>query len=498
MIVKRFSDRRANSRTLSLLAVSLFVGATFLEPFYSGGVAAAASPPSSPSITCALPPSRVDGIGAIQWAANATTASACADRSASEPVNTSPPTPPYRGSPPQTFHGGVVAGTTTPGELTVTPVYWVPAGGAYSIGAGYKTLNNQFVVDAAAASGKNTNVFAAMKQYTNAASANLKYLLHAGTPITDTNPFPTNGCTPDSGAIWSDSTPYSKCITNSQLLSEASAFTTAHGLPNSDLAHLYLFFLPKGVETCFTSTNGAGGGACSINYSRPGFCAYHAFAAPPLVASMNYAVVDSPSGYTCSSDGGSNTGGNQTPNSNIHADTEISIASHEIIETVTDPRGTAWFDGAGNEISDDCAYVFGDSNSFQGSAGARYNQTINGHHYFIQTEFSNQDFQANSSVSCIQSEDYVVIAPATGAAGAPVTASGGGFLVGESVKVKYKTGLASPPSVVLCTATAVANGSFSCSGHIPSGASAGAAGAHKIVAKGGTSLRKSTTTFTRT
>jgi Phosphate-induced protein 1 conserved region len=473
--------------------VSLFVGATMLEPLYSRGVAAASSPNSS----CDLQPSRVGDIGGIQWGARVGNAAACAGRSAPGPINLTPPSPPFRGSPPLTFHGGVVTGTTTPGELTVTPVYWVPTGGPYGIPTGYKTLINQFIADAAAASGKNTNVFATVQQYTNAGSTNLKYLLHTGTPITDTNAFPANGCTPDAGAIYSDSTAYSKCITNSQLLSEASAFTTAHGLPNSDLAHLYVFFLPKGVETCFSSTNGAGGGTCSINYSRPGFCGYHAFAAPPLVADMNFAVVDSPSGWTCSSDAGSNTGGNQTPNGSIDADSEISITSHEINETITDPKGTAWYEGAHNEIGDDCAYIFGDSNSFQGPAGARYNQTINTHHYFIQTELSNQDFQANSSVSCIQGEDYVVIAPTTGAPGAAVTASGGGYLVGESVKVKYKTGLTSPPAVVLCTATAVADGSFSCSGHIPSGAGAGPAGAHKIVAKGGTSLRKASTTFTR-
>src|SRR6185437_4798848 len=154
------------------------------------------------------------------------------------------------------------------------------------------------------------------------------------TPINDTRAYPTSGCTPDSGAIWSDGTPYSVCITNSQLLHEASVFTTAKGLPNTDLAHLYMYFLPKGVETCFTSSNGVHGGSCSINVTG-GFCGYHAFGAPPLVANMNYAAVDSPTGWTCSFDAGSNTGGNETPNSNIDADTEISVTSHEINETIT-------------------------------------------------------------------------------------------------------------------------------------------------------------------
>ena len=285
----------------------------------------------------------------------------------------------------------------------MTPVYWIPSG--KSIPANYRQLINQFISDVANDSGTTTNVFSSVMEYTNRNSVALRYLIHAGTPITDTNPFPTGGCTPDVGSIWSDGTAYSACITNAQLLTEASAFTTAQGLPR-DMAHLYMYFLPKGLETCFGSANGAGGGVCSLNAGNPssGFCGYHAFEAPPLVANMNYAFVDAQTGYTCSSDGGSNTGGNQSPNANIDADTEISVTSHEIIEAMTDPEGTGWYDRSGNEIADDCGYIYGDSASFQGSAGARYNQVINGHQYFIQLELSNANFAVNSSQACIQHE----------------------------------------------------------------------------------------------
>ena len=407
-----------------------------------------------------------------------------------------PPSPPYRGSPPLTFHGGKTAGTSgTPGELTVTPVYWLPSG--FTVPASYRTLINQFIADSAAASGANTNVFSVLTQYTTAGGSHLQYKIHTGTPITDTTAFPANGCTPDSGQIYNTGTGYSRCITNAQLLNEAKNFTTAHALPNKDLAHLYMYFLPKGIETCFTSVNGAHGGSCSIN-ANGGFCGYHAFSAPPLVADMNYAVVDSPLGWTCSSDAGSNTGGNQTPNSNIDADSEISIASHEVNETITDPEGTAWYDGVGNENGDDCAYVFGDSASFQGPAGAEFNETINGHHYFIQTEFSNNDFAKNSNFACAQGEEFVQIAPSSGPANSAVTASGGGYASGETVKVTYGTGLASPKSVAVCQTTATGAGTFSCSGHIPAAPSAGGAGSHKITAKGVTSHRSATAVFTLT
>ncbi len=359
--------------------------------------------------------------------------------------------------------------------------------------AQYQSLINRFITDSATDSGKTTNVFAAIPQYTNG-SVHLHYLLHAGTPITDTDPFPAGGCTPDSGAIWSDGHGYSQCITNAQLLSEAASFATAHGLPTSDLAHLYVFYLPEGVETCFTSTNGAGGGACSIN-AASGFCGYHAFAAPPLVADMNYAVVDSPTGWTCSSDAGSNTGGNQTPNSNIAADTEISVTSHEVSETVTDPEGTAWWDGVGNEIGDDCAYIYGDSQSFQGTSGALYDQQINGHRYFIQEELSNQDFHTNSTYACIQSEDTVKISPTSGTPSAAVALSASGFASLETVTVRYRTGLSSPSSVVLCTVKTSKLGTFKCSASIPASAQAGAIGSHTITATGSTTRRAPATTF---
>ena len=498
-MARYLSRRRLVSASFATLGASILLGATVAAPSSMMASAAAATQSTSPGTSCSTPApsSRAgggrSGIGGIQWGRQRGSGAACGGQAPTSPAT--PPSPAWHGSPPLAFHGGPVTGTTTPGELTVTPVYWVPAG--FSLPATYQSTINTFMADAAADSGKTTNVFSALTQYTNSAGAHINYVLHAGTPITDTTAFPANGCTPDSGLIWPDGTKYSNCITNGQLLREASSFTTARSLPNTDLAHLYMYFLPEGVETCFTSANGAGGGSCSIN-AHGGFCAYHAFGAPPLVADMNYAVVDSPLGWTCASDGGSNTGGNQSPHANIDADSEISIASHEIAETITDPTGSAWWDMKGNEVGDDCGYVYGDSLSFQGTFGSEFNQTINGHHYFIQEEFSNQDFALVKSLACLQQEESVRVTPTTGTTGAAITVSGGGFASGEAVKVSYKTGLATPPSVTLCTTTSTGTGAFSCSASIPSGTSAGATGAHKIVAKGTTSLRKAKVTFTRT
>ena len=105
-------------------------------------------------------------------------------------------------------------------------------------------------------------------------------------------------------------------------------------------------------------------------------------------------------GFTCGSDARSAFGVVQTPNGDADADTEVSPTSHEIMEAITDPFGTGWWDPLGNENGDECSYVFGTP---QGTAGQFYNQVINGDHFLTQEEFSNQDF-FNTGLGCLQSE----------------------------------------------------------------------------------------------
>jgi DNA-binding beta-propeller fold protein YncE len=103
------------------------------------------------------------------------------------------------------------------------------------------------------------------------------------------------------------------------------------------------------------------------------------------------------------------------------------------------------------------------------------------------------------------SDTVLVIVPATVNAaptaarpGKPITVYGQGFNPGESVKITYQTGLASPKSVTICTATAGSDTSYTCSGKVPTSATAGANGGHKLTAKGLTSGIKVKTTFTLT
>ena len=47
------------------------------------------------------------------------------------------------------------------------------------------------------------------------------------------------------------------------------------------------------------------------------------------------------------------------PNGNAAADAMISVIAHELAEAATDPLLNAWFDSAGYENADKCAWDFG-------------------------------------------------------------------------------------------------------------------------------------------
>jgi hypothetical protein len=81
-----------------------------------------------------------------------------------------------------------------------------------------------------------------------------------------------------------------------------------------------------------------------------------------------------------------------SPNGNFGADAMVSVIAHELIETVTDPTGTAWWDSKrrsstyGEEDADMCAWNFGPVSST--SSGAKYNYTSSsGSLYLLQQEW---------------------------------------------------------------------------------------------------------------
>jgi hypothetical protein len=263
------------------------------------------------------------------------------------------PTPPPAAN--LTYHGGRVQHTNT-----THAIYWVPSG--YSVQSGYKSVINTFFKNVAAASGATSNVYFSDTQYSDTTLGNILYSSKFAGALTDTDAFPSSGCVDVYTSV---------CLTDAQLQTEIAKFVKAKGLPTG-LNHEYFLFTPKKVGSCTDATSTE----CSFTY----YCAYHSnfvnsAGQEILYANMPYAAIDS-----------SNCGSGESPNHN-DADSTLNVTSHEHNETITDPYGTAWYDSSGNENGDKCAWNFG--TPLGGSAGAEYNQVINGGHYYLQQEWSN-------------------------------------------------------------------------------------------------------------
>lgn len=268
-----------------------------------------------------------------------------------------------QGLPPLLYHGGPVMRN----DVNYT-IFWKPAklqDGSTVTGGGtaYQSLINRWFADAG-----QTGVFATTKQY-GASQGSFPTTTSFGASYIDTTPFPVGHCTTaDTGA---------NCITDADIRAEVKKIATAHGFGNSNGRVLYVY-TPQNEGSCFDSF-------CSSQSYRD-YCAYHS----PIVSGNNailYTSMPFPTVRT-----GNNCyyppGGPQTfPNGNVNADAVISVTSHEQFESITDPLvnfRSAWYDAAGFENGDECAWQFG-PNVYAGGGDV----IGNGHVYEVQQEYSN-------------------------------------------------------------------------------------------------------------
>jgi hypothetical protein len=155
------------------------------------------------------------------------------------------------------------------------------------------------------------------------------------------------------------------------------------GSPNVE----YFVFTPATVHSCYSSTS------CDaeIDSGSGAYCAYHSNFASASGTVLYANMFDA--GYSTACGGpnweykGKPVGpfDGYGPNGDAVADYEISPASHEMAEAVTDPTpNNGWFDVTNsNEIGDTCAYDFTPLNPDQGDV------VLGSHSYLIQTEWSN-------------------------------------------------------------------------------------------------------------
>lgn len=299
-------------------------------------------------------------------------------------------------------------------------IFWTPP--PESIPVGSQALMERYFSDVAADSGKASNVYGVLRQYHDGIGfADYRQTFDpAHQVLTDPQPYPSRDAQcPEISSF------YPTCISDQQIQSELQRLITADHLPSAGSAKaafptgsgppvrlaanapIYFVILPADVEVCWTS-----GGRCSGNQA----CGYHGnfvdaagdevlYAPMPLQPLRAGSLLFPAPKGVCQLDGTSVV---QALDGDVNADGVINGLSHEDSEAITDPTGqNGWINtNTRNEIGDNCesgesanvpngfgtnpnAYlpVLGGSEA----AGTLFTQLINGHPYYLQSEWSNGD-----------------------------------------------------------------------------------------------------------
>ena len=172
------------------------------------------------------------------------------------------------------------------------------------------------------------------------------------------------------GTATSISAPLPAKLTSANILQFVHTAAHAHG---SGYGHVYHIFLRSGVDVC-TSSNVCYSPDNPVTFK---FCAYHGAVDFQDIGHVLYTVEPYQNVAGCSV-------AQPTPNGAL-VDSTSSTLSHELIESITDPDGTAWFARGslpefGAEIADICENPFGHYAAF----------LISGKSYAIQPEYSNR------------------------------------------------------------------------------------------------------------
>jgi hypothetical protein len=129
---------------------------------------------------------------------------------------------------------------------------------------------------------------------------------------------------------------------------------------------------PAAIYFIYTST-----GAGNVNY-----CAWHSWGACTNGAMVQVAYMPNIDGIAGCDPEDTSTGHSQ----GLAA--LANVTSHELMETITDPRGASWYDSQGNEIGDKCAWSFGPT----------LETFSNGSQWKLQMEWSNEAYTAGTGL----------------------------------------------------------------------------------------------------
>ncbi len=269
---------------------------------------------------------------------------------------------------PLLYHGGPIMTSTN-----IYSIYWMPlklqsGAPAPPLSATYQSLMGQLAADYSGHS--ISSVATQYYQIINGATSYYSGLLgvtagvggNLGTYV-DTNAYPHSTCSPAA----------TNCVSDVQVQAELARVMAVKGW-SGGLNKIFMIYLVNGEGTCMAASS-----------CFPTFCAYHGHFTNGSGATVLYSNMPYSTLAHCQNVG------QPSPNGDPVADTELTAASHEISETITDPLGTGWFSAQGSENGYLCAYKYG-TNTFDYSPSTRTylaNQSWNGHYYELQMEYDN-------------------------------------------------------------------------------------------------------------
>lgn len=161
------------------------------------------------------------------------------------------------------------------------------------------------------------------------------------------------------GHVFDASAAPSRALSTSQAVQEVCKITSNSPDPQA----LYLIY----------TSSGAG----HVNY-----CAWHSWGSCSNGASVQVAYIPNLDGIA-----GCDPLDTSTTNSEGLA-AIANVTAHELMETITDPSGTAWYDNGGNEIGDKCAWSF--------PPGDGVSTLVNGAKFKVQMEWSNAAYTSGT------------------------------------------------------------------------------------------------------
>jgi hypothetical protein len=359
------------------------------------------------------------------------------------------------------YGGGPVMGTNV-----TYAIYWDPAvlrpgdpGRPGKYHGDWQQLVNRFLYDIGANNGSLGNVFSLTPQYPEANGTRAAYSSTFRGAAVDRDMYPADGCNDPAPGL----NKTFACFTDQQVRNELKSFIASNGL-HAGLGTVFFLLTPPDVTIC-TDSGGPATGHCSdstkkqpwtpmeepptaeetaeeSSYQRS-FCSYHSFTSTFSAEPLLYAVVpwgagsfgakfdpellpDFPNQHN-GSDCQDGTKIIQEPNQeelspdgySDHglADVIINQVAAQLFATITDPTLNGWNEPlSGNEAPDQCRNWFEGPPVVQGSgspdehteAGHYFNQTINGHSYYLNTEYNQSaQYYAYPGLRCELHNNFV-------------------------------------------------------------------------------------------